>query len=284
MKSIRPTRFWILPALAAIQFCACQKSDDPTPAPPPPVINAAVSSFVPKTATAGDVIRISGVKFTGATAVTIGNTAAQSFQVISDTVIMAYVSAGASSGNVSVTAPTGNADATGFVYYTPQQSTLTGTMMYATLSSQATAMPTLDSSKFKSFTVQETISFRVRNINPNDVERNVAALFAGVKMYKSRFVDSPNYVILSSVISQDPKPINGYGGELNSFTANSPSLYGSVFAKVVGETITIPSQTPINGYIFISGSGVIKNGVVVSLDYVIDDSHGNSKRGLVIKP
>jgi hypothetical protein len=111
--------------LCLYAFCAaaCSK-DDPAVIPTPPVpavAIASVSSFVPATATAGDPIKITGTKFTGATVVMIGNMPAQSFQVISDTEIMAYVAnAGASSGKVAVTAPAGNADAAGFTYYTHQ--------------------------------------------------------------------------------------------------------------------------------------------------------------------
>jgi hypothetical protein len=277
-------------AVCLYAFCAaaCSKGDDQgstqPPVPVPPVITfTSIASFVPATATAGDPVKITGTKFTGATSVIIGNVAAQSFQVISDTVIMAYVAnAGASSGKVSVVVPSATADATGFVYYTPQQSTLAGSISYATLAI-TTVMPPFDSSKMKTFVVPETVSLAVRNINPNDNERNLTAFFANGKApIRSRYVDSPNFVILTGVVAQNPKTINGFGGESYSFSATAPAM-SSIFARVTGETITIPYQTPSNGYVYITGTGVLKNGVVVSLDFVIDDNHGNSKRGSLIK-
>lgn len=269
---------------------ACSKGDDPTPTPPLPVpppvapVSTAVSSFIPQTATAGDLIRISGKNLTGATAVMIGNIAAQSFQVVSDTVILAYVAnAGTSSGKVAVTAPAGNADAAGFTYYTPQLSTLTGSVTYATVYSNTTTQP-FDSSKLKSFVVPETISFFIRKINPNDDQRNLTSFLANAKSdYRSRYVDSPNFVILTGAVNQDMAPIIGIYGASYNFTSTA-SARSSVFAKVVDETITIPSQYPVNGYVTISGSGVIKNGIVVSMNFVTDDAHGNSKRGALIKP
>ncbi len=283
------SRCLIIVCLYTMCASACSK-DEPTATPVPPipvvpvVVSAAVSTFVPQTATAGDPVRITGVKFTGATVVMIGNAPAQSFQVISDTEILAYVAnAGASSGKVSVTAPVGSAEATGFTYYTPQQSTLTGSVTYASLYTNSTALP-FDSSKLKSFVVSETMSFFIRNINPNDDQRNLTSFTANIKPdIRSRYVDSANFVILTGVVNQDMTPVIGMYGASYNFTSNA-SARSSVFARVVGETITIPSQYPVNGYVNISGSGVIKNGVVVSLDFVIDDAHGNSKRGTLKNP
>jgi hypothetical protein len=272
----------VLVCLYVLCTTACSK-DEPAPAPPVPVITTGITSFVPATATAGDLVKITGTKLTGATAVTIGNTPAQSFQVISDTVIMAYVAnAGSASGKVSVTAPAGTAEAEGFTYYTPQQSTLTGLMTYASV--YFNGIPPFDSSKLKTFVVPETISFLIRRINPNDQIRNLTTFFASAKPdIRSHYADSANYVILSGVVAQDMDPVIGIHGGCYNLTSNAPPR-SSVFARVVGETITIPHQAPLDGYVNISGSGVIKNGVVVSLDYVIDDSHGDSKRGLMVKP
>ncbi|HEY8894293.1 MAG TPA: IPT/TIG domain-containing protein, partial [Niastella sp.] len=77
-----------------------------------------ISSFTPTSATTGATITITGARFTGATSVLFGNTAAASFTVVSDTEIKAVVAAGAS-GDVQVLTPQGTASKAGFTYILP---------------------------------------------------------------------------------------------------------------------------------------------------------------------
>ena len=77
----------------------------------PPV----VSSFSPVTAAMGATVTITGTDLAGATAVSLGGTAAASFTVVSVTSITAVVGAG-SSGSVSVTTPGGTTSRTGFTF------------------------------------------------------------------------------------------------------------------------------------------------------------------------
>ncbi|QKJ28573.1 IPT/TIG domain-containing protein [Mucilaginibacter mali] len=74
-----------------------------------------ISSFGPVAATAGATITITGLNFTGTSAVSFGGTAASSFTVVSPTSITAIAGAGAS-GAVSVINANGTATKTGFVY------------------------------------------------------------------------------------------------------------------------------------------------------------------------
>gem|GEM_PF-2021359 len=78
-----------------------------------PVIN----SFFPTNAAIGDTVTISGVNFTGASAVSFGGNNAASFTVVSDTLLQAIVGNG-STGIISITTPNGIVTATGFVYNT----------------------------------------------------------------------------------------------------------------------------------------------------------------------
>ena len=80
----------------------------------PPTIN----SFTPTSGNTGQVITITGTNFTGATAVSFGGTAANSFTVVSATSITARVGAG-TSGIVSVTTPYGTGTLAGFSYLPP---------------------------------------------------------------------------------------------------------------------------------------------------------------------
>lgn len=75
----------------------------------------AISSFTPTSAATGMKITITGTDFTGASAVTIGGTAATSFTIISATQITATVPITAT-GTVQVTTPNGSASRAGFIY------------------------------------------------------------------------------------------------------------------------------------------------------------------------
>jgi hypothetical protein len=79
----------------------------------------AISSFSPTTACgASTSVTISGSGFTGATAVSFGGVAAQSFTVVNATTITAIPAAAGASGNVSVTGPAGSASLAGFTHLT----------------------------------------------------------------------------------------------------------------------------------------------------------------------
>jgi len=79
---------------------------------PPPIID----SFTPDVGTTGTVITISGSNFTDVTNVSIGGTPADSFKVVSSSIITAIVGGG-SSGNVSVTTALGGTAIFGYFHY-----------------------------------------------------------------------------------------------------------------------------------------------------------------------
>ena len=87
-------------------------------------IRPVITGFTPSNGGAGTVITITGTNFTGATAVTIGGTAAASFTVGSSTSLTATVGSGAT-GAITVTTPGGTAtSSTSFTYITAP--TITG--------------------------------------------------------------------------------------------------------------------------------------------------------------
>jgi hypothetical protein len=83
-----------------------------------------VTSFAPTSGTAGASVIITGTNLTGATAVSFGGTAAQSYQVNSAAQITAVVGPGAT-GTISVTTPGGTATKDGFIFTTATSMTLT---------------------------------------------------------------------------------------------------------------------------------------------------------------
>ncbi|MEO6977685.1 MAG: FG-GAP-like repeat-containing protein, partial [Mucilaginibacter sp.] len=83
-----------------------------------PILNTpAITSFAPATVSAATTITIKGKNFTGATAVSFGNTPV-TFTVISATEISAQVTTG-TTGKVRVTTPLGIAERDGFKYVNP---------------------------------------------------------------------------------------------------------------------------------------------------------------------
>jgi hypothetical protein len=72
-----------------------------------------ISSFSPTGGPAGTIVTISGLNFTGATAVTFHGTNAQSFTVDSDTQITAVVGAGTTSGTITVFGANGTGTSAG---------------------------------------------------------------------------------------------------------------------------------------------------------------------------
>ena len=66
-----------------------------------------IDDFSPRQGAIGATVTITGLGFTGATAVTFNNVPAQSFTVVSDTTLTAVVASGTTTGKIKVTAPLG---------------------------------------------------------------------------------------------------------------------------------------------------------------------------------
>lgn len=77
-----------------------------------------ITSFTPTSAGPRDTVTITGANFTGATALTFGNTPAKYYKVISATAIKAIPGSG-TSGDVVVTTPAGTGTLAGFTYLLP---------------------------------------------------------------------------------------------------------------------------------------------------------------------
>ena len=74
-----------------------------------------ISSFTPTSASTQDIVTITGIQFTGVSAVSFGNIPAKSFTVVSPTSVTATPAAGAS-GNVKLTNSFGSDEVPGFTY------------------------------------------------------------------------------------------------------------------------------------------------------------------------
>lgn len=258
-----------------VAFCttACSKNtqgDDGSGTVPPPIVTT-IKSFYPTTATTNDPVRIVGSNFTGVTNVSFGGSAAASFTVVSDTVIMAKVGA-AGSGDVVATRSGTNASASGFTYYTPQQYNFSGISEYGAVGYPPT-MP------YQGITNAETCAFTIRKINLLDTPR-LSQNGGGFPAIPS-FAKEADYVILSGVKLETFSHAAFFGGGVGvySFTTNVPAdgLFSSVYAKITGSQITIPAQRPSQlSNIEIKGSGTLINGKITM--HVETEYRGQTKK------
>ena len=108
-----------------------------TVSPGPP----SVTSFYPTTAGTGTLVAISGTGFTGTTAVSFGGTSAQSFTILSDTLITALVGSG-SSGSIKLTTRGKTPSLSGFNYLTAPNISYTASQTYAAGTAISSLSPT----------------------------------------------------------------------------------------------------------------------------------------------
>lgn len=85
----------------------------PLSAGPPPTPAPSVTGFTPTSGSSGTSVTITGLYFTGATAVKFYNNQSATFSVVSDTEITATVPAAAATGVISVTTPDGTGTSAG---------------------------------------------------------------------------------------------------------------------------------------------------------------------------
>lgn len=77
---------------------------------------ASITSFFPLSAYAGDIVAVTGIGFTGTTAISFGGVAAASFVIVDDETINAVVGNTGATGQVQVTTPSGTLNKAGFTF------------------------------------------------------------------------------------------------------------------------------------------------------------------------
>jgi hypothetical protein len=238
-------------------------------------IKPGLTSFLPKTATAGDPVKITGIALTGASKVSFGGVDAASFRVVSDSVIFAYPATGSVSGSVSVVTGSGTTTMTGFTYYTPVTFKLTGTCRWSTLSS----WPSIDSSGYRFVDLADSGSVSIRNINPYDTARLLTELMSTPVI--TPYVDSAGYVLLEGVVVETRQVTSDINVSGYRFTMGNTAEKCNVFAKITDTLVTIPKQSP-RWALQLWGSGSLKNNKLV-LNY-ITDVRNNRKTATVSSP
>jgi sugar lactone lactonase YvrE len=102
-----------------------------------------ITSFTPTTGTAQQVLSIHGTHFAcGVSRLTVGGVAAQEFTVVSDSLIIATLSTGAT-GAVSITTPLGTASREQFVFLSPAATTPTVVVTTPTITLPTVTLPTV---------------------------------------------------------------------------------------------------------------------------------------------
>ncbi|MBL7761687.1 MAG: IPT/TIG domain-containing protein [Sediminibacterium sp.] len=227
--------------LLLLSTVACKKKT----VKPVPVID----SFQPVSVTANEPVKIIGSGFTGTTLVSFGNMPATSFRVVSDSVIMAVVSSGAS-GSITVTNDGGTASKPGFEYYVAQWYTLTGVSTY-----KIYGYPPTDPNPYYNTSLQDTCRVLILKSNPYDSSRNTHEDYPP---FYSILASDPAYTRLVGV-GWDTKTavVNSVVHNFLTFKGGS----GVAYARFTGQQFEIPPQTPIfySNTIF-SGSGSLING------------------------
>jgi len=225
-----------------------------------------IHSFTPTSGKTGDTIRIHGVAFTGASVVRFGGVSAQSFTILSDTLIYAMVGAGAS-GSVFVSGTHGQDSLAGFTFVT-----------------SAGAPP----AHIRSFTPTRAMTGMTVQIHGNYFTGATAVRFGGVNA--SSFLVA-NDTLIDAVVG------TGASGQLWVSTPNGPdSLAGFVFVdSTVIHTVMhsfAPDSARTGATVHIYGSGLTTVNVVrfggvnaqsftIVNDSLINAVVGTGKSGLV---
>jgi hypothetical protein len=220
-----------------------------------PIIN----TFSPAVGITGTVITITGTNFTGTTSVKFGTTLASSFTVVSSTTITAVVGAG-SSGNVSVTTPTGTAFLQGFSFGPPVITSFTPA------SGPVGTPVTITGNNFSSITSDNIVFFgAVRATVTSATPSQLTAIAPAGTTYQSITVTTNNLTAISSMPFSITFPSDSTGLSLNSFSAISNFSTGAYpFAVSIKDLNNDGKPDLITANGIGNGMSVLKNTSTIS--------------------
>ena len=251
----------------------------------PPVSAPVITSFAPTSGSTGATIQIHGSALTGIATVSFGGVAAQSFSVVSDTLISAVVGTGAS-GQVLVTGPNGEDSLAGFTFVDPTTPSAVSSpavfqLVQFAVRSSANNQPGL---QWRTLNEQSITYYVIEHSGDSSGFTDVSSLKAqdtdsaqysftdptprtGTNYYRLKIEDSTGHFTYSNVIfiqlTGTPSVLNGYPNPANTgllSVAPPNTLAASQFTLVdmngrVLQTIPVqPNTTLVN----INVSGLIK--------------------------
>ena len=170
----------------------------------------AISSFTPVVGVAGTVVTISGLNFTGTTAVSFGGTPATSFNVINDNTISATIGTGAT-GIVSVTNPYATGSLAGFTFQSQLPPVITS---FTPVASASGSNITISGNNFNTTAVNNTVYFGAVKANVTAASNNsLTAVVPQAATYHPLTVTTNNLTAYSGL------PFNRtFTGVVNAFT------------------------------------------------------------------
>ncbi len=233
----------------------------PPPPPPPPAI-VRISAFSPTSGTTGTTVTISGHQLTGVNAVSFGGIPATTFNVLSDSVVLAVVGAGAT-GEVAIANPSSADSMSGFVYtydstrqaapavfhlfeFSGAFSGNEPLLQWQTANDAGIAYYALEralTGDTTQFSVIATLS--PSGVNPGNHSYSFAdpGYNQGVNYYRLRIQDTTAYFTYSPTISVQPA---GKSSILNLYP--NPVKYGFTY-------VTLPEATTATWFRLTDGSG-----------------------------
>jgi hypothetical protein len=216
-----------------------------------------VRSFSPVSGGTGTMVTIHGTRFTGAIFVAFGGVPADSFYVMSDTVIHAYVSYG-SSGSVIVSGPNGIGEKAGFVFAAPPD-------IYSFTPASGTAGTTV-TIKGRNFTTAATVYFGdsiARSISVV-ADTMIRAVVGGgatghIRVHTTFGMDSiPGFTYIPPAILTSFSPGSGAPGEVITLSGrNFTGITGVRFGGVSADSFYVVSDSIILAYVGTGATGLV---------------------------
>jgi hypothetical protein len=217
-----------------------------------------ITSFTPTTAMPGETVTISGVNFSGTTAVSFGGTPAASFTVVNATTITAVIGTGAS-GDIIVSSPSGTSTKSGFTFTLP-------TPVITSFAPQSANQGTTVTINGTYFTGATAVTFGgVAATSFTVVNDGTITAVVGAGSSGNVFVTTPYGTALLAGFTFLPPPaitsfsptLGGTGTVISIFGTNFTGATAVSFGGTPASSITIVSNTQINATVGTGASGDI---------------------------
>ncbi len=215
----------------------------------PPAVGPTITSFSPTGGLAGTVVTILGSNFTGTTAVSFNGTAATAFTVTSATQLTATVPAGATTGTIVVTAPTGTAtSATAFVVgpppvissFTPTTGAIGAVVVITGTNFSDVSQVTFNGTSAPTFTVNSAT--QITATVPNGASTGPV----GVTTVVGTGLSNTNFTVIPAPLINSFTPDTGAPGTTVVLTGdNFTGATQVTFSGVVAPVFTVNSATQI---------------------------------------
>ena len=213
-----------------------------------------ITSFTPTAASTGQTVNITGTNFTGASSVTFGGVASQSYTVNSSTSISAVVGMG-TNGSVAVTTTGGTATLAGFTMPVPTITSFTPTTTYVggTVTITGTNLLGVNQVTFGNVTATSfnSTSTTITAVVGNGATGSVAVFSQYGNASKTGFV-------LAAPVITSFSPTSGSNGSLITISGNNMAGASNVkFGVTNASTINSVSNTSVTATVGLGSSGSV---------------------------